>query len=204
VASGALGGALAPSNENVQLGTFAGQGFNVDPTFLLRRNVQDVSGLRERVKNRADTPPVLRSAFIQQPPVFAGGGLPLPIGVTGTDPALADPSLLAGIPEQLGVFNTNPPGGGQGFDDRPSENNPNPPVDDPNRDPNTDDPPSGDEGPPRDRPGFGDDKPGPGFDPNPSPAGFGGQAPTGSPGGSQVSPEVKIALSLLRNRGLFS
>lgn len=37
----------------------------------------------------------LPSAFAQQPPVFAGGGMPMPIGVTGVDPALNDPSMLS-------------------------------------------------------------------------------------------------------------
>lgn len=49
----------------------------------------------------------LRSSFAQAPPTFSGGGMPMPIGVTGRDPALADPSLtkLPGV--QIGNPNGN-------------------------------------------------------------------------------------------------
>lgn len=47
------------------------------------------------LSQRASQPIQLRSAYAQQPPVYTGGGLPMPIGLSGVDPALADPSLLS-------------------------------------------------------------------------------------------------------------
>lgn len=45
-------------------------------------------------KSFANQPVKLRSSYVQAPPVFTGGGLPMPVGVLGRDPALDDPSLL--------------------------------------------------------------------------------------------------------------
>ena len=45
-------------------------------------------------KSFANQPVKLRSSYVQAPPVFTGGGLPMPVGVLGRDPALDDPGLL--------------------------------------------------------------------------------------------------------------
>ncbi len=93
-------------------GLAAPEGTEVGPIGLIplpdgsKVGVEDILGsgvgglidLQRMMADRAQTPVNLRSAFAQQPPSFAGGGLPMPIGVTGIDPALANRSLLQGIP----------------------------------------------------------------------------------------------------------
>lgn len=58
----------------------------------------DVNGLMAELgrvlSNQASQPVSLPSAYVQQPGAYTGGGLPMPIGVVGMDPALANPSLL--------------------------------------------------------------------------------------------------------------
>lgn len=44
---------------------------------------------------QATRPINLRSAYAQRLPIFSGGGLPMPIGAMGQDPALANPDLLS-------------------------------------------------------------------------------------------------------------
>ena len=66
---------------------------NLDPGGLLARGIQQGTEAYDVAAQRANTPVQLRSSFVQQPPTFAGGGLPMPIGVSGYDPALGDPSL---------------------------------------------------------------------------------------------------------------
>ena len=55
---------------------------------------------------RAGAPVSLPSSYVQSLPVYAGGGMPMPIGATGQDPALADPSLLSlqGLDQFKGIF----------------------------------------------------------------------------------------------------
>ncbi len=137
---GMLGSSLissifAPDGQELQ--TFEGEG-NLDPRNIMgesRSSINDMIGL---LKARADRPVELRSSYAQNLPVFTGGGLPMPIGIYGTDPALRDPSLLRSTPAMSlsgatsnGIIDrTNPPRG-SGED----------PIQIPNRDPN--DPASG-------------------------------------------------------------
>lgn len=72
----------------------AWDGVNLDPRKLLATGLTQQGELGEALTNRANKPVRLRSAYAQSPPTFAGGGLPMPIGLTGRDPALDDPSLL--------------------------------------------------------------------------------------------------------------
>lgn len=70
--------------------SFAGTDF--DPRRLMAMKgdqIAALAGMQAQVQ-----PPNLQQAAVQQPPVFHGGVLPFPVGVTGVDPALADPSLL--------------------------------------------------------------------------------------------------------------
>lgn len=90
-ASGAAGGFFAPEGQEVS----SFQDFGIDIPGLLRQGLGDIDTLKTAAFDLGQTPISLRSSFAQQPPVFTGGGLPQPIGVTGIDPALADPSLLS-------------------------------------------------------------------------------------------------------------
>lgn len=72
--------------------SFAGTG--LDPR-LVGQDVGDVTrGFADMINQVTSNPPQLTGTVVQQPPVFTGGSLPFPVGVTGVDPAIADPSLL--------------------------------------------------------------------------------------------------------------
>ena len=93
---GALGGPVLSSlfaPEGQELSSFEGRGA-LDPVTMLT-NVNTMLGrVGKGVTERAATPISLPSSYVQTPPVFSGGGLPMPIGVSGQDPALANPSLM--------------------------------------------------------------------------------------------------------------
>lgn len=95
---GALG---APEGQELQ--SFEGEGAQ-DPRQALSDARGGITEMIDLLKRRANQPIQLRGAYAQQPPVFAGGGMPMPIGVTGQDPALFDPSLLSlpGVPMPTG------------------------------------------------------------------------------------------------------
>jgi hypothetical protein len=84
---GALGGGQAPDQ---------GTGYRGDlhPARLLTRGLGNIDQLGGIMAERAGQPVSLPSAFIQQPPMFQGGGLPMSIGLSGRDPALSRPALL--------------------------------------------------------------------------------------------------------------
>lgn len=107
--AGALGGPVLSSlfaPEGQELSSFEGHGA-IDPVTMLG-NVNALIGRMGRgVADRAATPISLPSAYVQQPGVYSGGGLPMPIGVVGSDPALENPSLLnlQGMGEFQNLFN---------------------------------------------------------------------------------------------------
>lgn len=94
--AGSLGGPVLSAlfaPEGQELSSFEGHGA-IDPVTMLG-NVNALIGRMGRgVADRAATPISLPSAYVQQPGVYSGGGLPMPIGVVGSDPALENPSLL--------------------------------------------------------------------------------------------------------------
>ena len=85
-----LGGALGASAEGKLYG-YTGDAW---PPWLLNRARANIEQLGAIAAERAGMPVSLPSAFVQQPPMFRGGGLPMPIGVTGRDPALMRPLLM--------------------------------------------------------------------------------------------------------------
>ncbi len=76
------------------------------PNTLQRARIA-LRGASSMANDRLKSPIELPGAYAQQLPVFIGGGLPMPIGVTGVDPALSDPVRHLSIP---GLFNPNPLG----------------------------------------------------------------------------------------------
>lgn len=86
LAGGLLGGNTPIGENAVPL--------DIDIEPLVEAGIGDVRGLQGALTDRANRPVQTRSAFVQNPPSFSGGGLPLDIGVTGADPALLDSSLL--------------------------------------------------------------------------------------------------------------
>lgn len=98
-----------PQGQDLQ--SFEGEGA-LDPRQALTDASGNITDLLDTLRGRANQPVQLRSAYVQQPPVFSGGGLPVPIGLTGTDPALADASLLSlpglQLPDTLGSSTRRP------------------------------------------------------------------------------------------------
>jgi hypothetical protein len=104
-----LGGLTAP--EGQELSSFEGKGA-IDPVNMLN-HVNDLIGrIGQGVTDRAATPVSVPSAYVQQPGVYTGGGMPMPIGLVGMDPALSNPSLLnlQGMGQFQNIFNGVPSG----------------------------------------------------------------------------------------------
>ena len=88
---------LFGGDEEAEWATFEDEsrgGRSLDPRDLLAQGMGQAETALGEAQARAKTPVQLRSSYVQQPPQFSGGGLPMPIGLTGADPALKDPSLL--------------------------------------------------------------------------------------------------------------
>lgn len=107
-----------------ELQTFEGEG-ELDPRNMMGEARTQINDMIGQTKARANRPVSVRSGYVQQPPVFTGGGLPMPIGVVGMDAALADKSLLS-LPGLSGV-NVDPIPRDQTFPPRNPQ--PTPPPD---------------------------------------------------------------------------
>lgn len=103
IAGPAIAGLFAP--EGTELQSFTGHG-SIDPVNMLHSANTMFGRFGNAITQRAAQPISLRSAYAQQPTAFTGGGLPFPIGLSGVDPALDDPSLLTlpGLTEFDGLF----------------------------------------------------------------------------------------------------
>ena len=90
---GAVGSALGSSAEGKLKGYGVGSApptrMSLDPTLLgqVLAPIEQVMGI---AAGRARQP----GAFAQPNPMYSGGGLPMPIGTTGVDPALQQPHLM--------------------------------------------------------------------------------------------------------------
>lgn len=88
------GGAILSAmfaNEDTEI-----QGFDGDlhPTKAMLNTRSMIDNLSRMATGYANAPVSLPSSTVQGLPTFTGGGLPTPIGVTGKDPARANPKLL--------------------------------------------------------------------------------------------------------------
>ena len=103
VAGPTLSQLFAPDDQ--QLSSFEGRG-RVDPVSMLSQANYLINQVGRGVSNRAAQPISLPSSFVQQPGAYTGGGLPMPIGLVASDPALANPSLLGlpGMEDFQGLF----------------------------------------------------------------------------------------------------
>ncbi len=86
-----IGAWAAPEGQELQ--SFEGEG-QLDPRQMLGEGKLRIEDMLTQLSDRNARGVSVRSGYVQQPPVFTGGGLPMPIGVSGMDPALADPKLL--------------------------------------------------------------------------------------------------------------
>lgn len=136
----------APDGQGLQSFSDAADS-NLDPNAMYGEMRSQLNDMISPLKQRANTPVTLRSSYAQNLPVFTGGGLPMPIGIYGTDPALRDPSLLSSTPSMLlsgaRVNNTpsdrtHPPAGSSEAPPSsviPNPSDPNSPAPDPNAPP---------------------------------------------------------------------
>lgn len=85
----ALAGMSMIGGGDQELTGFRGKG--IDPRDVLQKGLSQNDEWLNLTKGRAKQDITLPGAYAQQPPVFTGGGLPMPIGVTGVDPALSNP-----------------------------------------------------------------------------------------------------------------
>ena len=77
-------------------------GTNVSPLRMMNQANDFTNNFGRALAGRVSQGINLPSAVAQTPGAYTGGGLPMPIGVTAQDPALANPSLL-GL-QGLGAF----------------------------------------------------------------------------------------------------
>lgn len=70
-------------------------GRSVDPRDLIGSGVENTQSALEAAISRLGQGVSLPSAQVQGVPTFTGGGLPMPIGLLGTDPAAKNPGLLS-------------------------------------------------------------------------------------------------------------
>ena len=81
---------------------------------LLNQGVGAAEELGGIVTDRLAQDVKLPGAYVQAPPTVTGGGLPMPLGIFGQDPANADPSMLsiAGLPNAVARAGGGGGGGG--------------------------------------------------------------------------------------------
>ena len=93
---GVLGGLLAPGafqRKQAFDNKVGSNGVSVDPVETLSGATGAVKSLGGAMSEKLAKPVQLRTT-VQDLPSFSGGGLPMDIGVSGKDPANADPSML--------------------------------------------------------------------------------------------------------------
>jgi hypothetical protein len=106
----AIGGPVLASMfapEGQELSSFEGiEGApEIDPVNVMRQLSGILGGYGDALTDKLARGPSLPSSYVQDVPTFTGGGLPMPIGVTGRDPALSDRSLLSRPgPDLSGLF----------------------------------------------------------------------------------------------------
>ena len=119
---GLLGGMFAPEGQERQ----SFEGTDVSPLAMMRQSNALAGDLGKALAGRAAGGVNLPSAYAQQPGSYSGGGLPMPIGVVASDPALANPSMLslAGLEEFRDLFGGGTGPGVIGQPDGPSDYTP--------------------------------------------------------------------------------
>lgn len=102
--TGGLGFAGGMLEGDPQQATSFQDGSATSPTELLKSLSGMLQGTYQDATQRAHQPVELPSAYVQDVPTFTGGGLPMPIGVTGHDPANAHPELKRIINGKIGEW----------------------------------------------------------------------------------------------------
>ena len=74
--------------------TARGRELGLTPEDTLAKALGNIENLGAIYQERAAQPVSLPGAVVQPPPSYFGGGMPMPVGLTGIDPGLLRPSLL--------------------------------------------------------------------------------------------------------------
>lgn len=90
---GALLDAFSGDDETGERESF--KGTSVDPEKMLAGASGNIAGLGKALVQKANKPVQLRGVTAQTPQGMSGGVLPFDIGLSGQDPAIADPSMLS-------------------------------------------------------------------------------------------------------------
>ena len=88
IMAGIGGASLFGGGSGQERGTFEGErrgDLSLDPRDLLGMGVTSIGRMGDDLYDRFAEGAYLPGAFAQSPPTFTGGGLPMPIGVTGRD-----------------------------------------------------------------------------------------------------------------------
>ena len=94
VGGNAIGSLFAPDGQEIQ--SFADNpNVEIDPGVLMDQLKEMLVNFRDPLWNRINRGNELPGAIVQQPPVFDGGGMPMPIGLSSFDPALFNSDLLS-------------------------------------------------------------------------------------------------------------
>jgi hypothetical protein len=89
-----LSAMFAPEDQEIR--SFSGDGpIGVNPVAAMADSRKMIGDLSRTFSAYADMPVSLPSSMVQGLPTMTGGGLPMPIGVTGKDPARKNPDLLS-------------------------------------------------------------------------------------------------------------
>lgn len=109
---GLFGGNGSQGQQKASFENESGGGHSLDPRNLLGQGLSANDDAMRMFTDRLAQGYELPGAYAQSPPSFSGGGLPMPIGLTGRDPALDDPARHLTIP---GV-QMRKAGGGSSYD----------------------------------------------------------------------------------------
>lgn len=96
--SNIFGNLFGGGGEGQDLQTFEGErrgNLSLDPRDVMAHGITAMGRFGDSLNDILSQPVNLRSAYVQDLPSFSGGGLPMPIGVSGRDLAMSDPSLLS-------------------------------------------------------------------------------------------------------------
>lgn len=118
-----LGGMFAQDPQERQ--SFEGKGAS-DPSYLMSKNQAMLDQIMPMIMGRANAGVSLPSAVVQQPGAYTGGGLPMPIGLVASDPALSNPNLLK-LPGLSGLDGLTQPGVRPPYSGGPDDSTPDNP-----------------------------------------------------------------------------
>lgn len=93
-------------NDKTQLQSFdtaENRRTGIDPRGLMAEGVSKTRGVFDQAQDMLNRGIQMRSSYVQDLPQFNGPSMPMAFGVSGSDPANKNPSLLSLAPPKLGI-----------------------------------------------------------------------------------------------------